>query len=138
LGRLNWGVAAVILLSTTATIAQFIDYGVFDLRIQALDADTHASIFGAISLLALQAAIFAAVVDAGTEFRHRTHAGKGRLFRRRREARLRSFWSHLPMWLDALEASWWGKESRRFENLGHQGAGPYGLDCLCEAVARAP
>jgi hypothetical protein len=72
-GVLTWGAAAAILLSTTAAIAQFIDYGVFNLRIQVLDADTHASIFGAISLLALLAAIFAAVVDAGIAADRRSH-----------------------------------------------------------------
>lgn len=72
-GTLKWGVAAAILLSASAAIAQFIDYGVFDLRIQALDADTHVSVFGAISLLALLVAIFAAVVDAGIAVDRRSH-----------------------------------------------------------------
>ena len=72
-GVLEWGVAAAILLSASAATAQFIDYGVFDLRIQALDAETHASIFGAISLLALLAAIVAAVLDARIAADRRSH-----------------------------------------------------------------
>ena len=64
--------------------SQLIDYGLFNLRITALDADTHASVFGIVSLLA-------AVAVAATV-----------VWRGRREQRRRSEWFVLAALLAVL------------------------------------
>lgn len=77
------------LLLSTAMVAllaasQLINYGLFNLRITALDADTHASVFGIVSLLA-------AVAVAATV-----------VWRGRREQRRRSEWFVLAALLAVL------------------------------------
>jgi hypothetical protein len=57
-------IGAAILLASAAALAQLLDYAVFDLRIRVLDSNTHASIFGGVSLLATTAAFAAAVALA--------------------------------------------------------------------------
>jgi hypothetical protein len=57
-------VLAAILLAGAAALAQILDYGVFELRIRALNSDTHSSVFGGVSLLATAAAVAAAVALA--------------------------------------------------------------------------
>jgi hypothetical protein len=49
-----WGALA---LSIGNVVAQTVDFGVFDLRYQALNSNTHASIFGAVSLVACGLAV---------------------------------------------------------------------------------
>jgi hypothetical protein len=51
--------AAVLALALA--VAQFVDYGVFDLRIRALNSNTHASVFGAVSLIVNLAAVSLAI-----------------------------------------------------------------------------
>ena len=53
------GVAAVLAVATA--LAQVINYEFFDLRLRALDANTHMSIFGAVSLLANAVAVALAI-----------------------------------------------------------------------------
>jgi hypothetical protein len=55
---------AAVALAGAATVAQILDYEVFDLRIRALNSNTHASVFGGVSLLATAAALAAAVALA--------------------------------------------------------------------------
>ena len=52
------------LLALATAVAQFVDYRVYDLRYRTLDSNTHASIFGAISLLASGIAVIAAILLA--------------------------------------------------------------------------
>jgi hypothetical protein len=56
-------VSAVLVALLAA--GQLINYGVFELRLQALDTDTHASIFGVVSILA-EAAAAAAITWRGS------------------------------------------------------------------------
>ena len=56
---LGLGVAAVLAVATA--LAQVIDYEFFDLRLRALDSNTHMSIFGAVSLLANAVAVALAI-----------------------------------------------------------------------------
>ena len=53
------GVAAVLAVATA--LAQVINYEFFDLRLRALDANTHMSIFGGVSLLANAVAVALAI-----------------------------------------------------------------------------
>jgi len=62
LGR--WGVPAAIAGALAASLAQLVDYSAFGLRIRMLDMDTHASVFGVVSLLALLAALAVATLLA--------------------------------------------------------------------------
>lgn len=74
-GRMKRVIVAGLLV-TAAMVAllaasQLIDFGVFDLRIGALNTDSHASVFGVVSLLA-QAAAAAAIGWRGSRMdRHR-------------------------------------------------------------------
>jgi hypothetical protein len=52
------------LVAAAAVATQCIDYGVFNLRFRFLDMDTHASVFGVVSLMALVAATGIALVNA--------------------------------------------------------------------------
>jgi len=56
----RWGLAISIASGVAATVAQLVDFGVYGLRIRSLDMGTHASVFGALSLLALAGSIAAA------------------------------------------------------------------------------
>jgi hypothetical protein len=63
-----WAVSTAIVLSAALAVTQAIDFGVFDLRFRSLDSNTHASVFGIVSLLACAfAVIFSAI------FAKRTH-----------------------------------------------------------------
>jgi hypothetical protein len=57
-------VLAAIVLSAANAVAQSIDFGVFDLRFQALNSNTHASIFGIVSLIACALTVVASVIFA--------------------------------------------------------------------------
>ena len=59
---LGFGVAAT--LAVVTALAQVINYHFFDLRLGALDSNTHMSIFGAVSLLANAAALALAIALA--------------------------------------------------------------------------
>jgi hypothetical protein len=59
-----FAICAATLLACSAALAQIVDYGLLDMRIRALNSNTHASIFGGISLLASAAALAAAVALA--------------------------------------------------------------------------
>jgi hypothetical protein len=61
----TFGVWCALVLATATAAAQFVDYGVFDLRLRALDSNTHASIFGVVSLVANLAAVLVATLLAG-------------------------------------------------------------------------
>jgi hypothetical protein len=50
-------IALAIALSIGNAVAQTVDFGFFDLRYQALNSNTHASIFGALSLAACLTAV---------------------------------------------------------------------------------
>ncbi len=64
-----WAVLTAIVLSAALAVTQAIDFGVFDLRFRSLNSNTHASIFGIVSLLACAfAVIFSAI------FAKRTHS----------------------------------------------------------------
>ena len=53
-GRIeHWGWRIAVAGAVAAAAAQMIDFGVYDLRIRLLDMSTHASLFGAVSVLAL-------------------------------------------------------------------------------------
>jgi hypothetical protein len=52
----RWGVTAAAACGVVAATVQLVDFGVDHLRMRGLDMDTHASLFGVISLLALVAA----------------------------------------------------------------------------------
>lgn len=67
------GLLATAVMVALLAATQLVDFGVFDLRIGALDTDTHASVFGAVSLLA-QAAAAAAVVWRGSATKQRRAA----------------------------------------------------------------
>jgi hypothetical protein len=53
---LRAGIAVAVVLSAAEALAHLIDYGAFSLSVKAFDANTHASLFGAFSLLGLEAA----------------------------------------------------------------------------------
>ena len=57
-------IRAAFSLALATAVAQFVDYGVFDLRLQAFNSNTHASIFGAVSLIANAVAVVAALLLA--------------------------------------------------------------------------
>jgi hypothetical protein len=63
----SWGLGAAWLAATTAVVANLVDFGAYHLRIRLLDMNTHASVFGALSLLALVAAVGGAVLLAVTK-----------------------------------------------------------------------
>jgi hypothetical protein len=54
-------------LAIAATVGHLVDYAAFDFRIRALDTNTHASVFGALSLVALAASFAAAAITAVKE-----------------------------------------------------------------------
>ena len=61
-GRANTlGLGVAALLAVATALAQVINYQFFDLRLRALDANTHMSIFGAVSLLANAVALALAI-----------------------------------------------------------------------------
>lgn len=60
------GMYVAIAAALGQLVTQAIDFGFFDLRIGVLDSDTHASIFGVASLLAMAAAALAAGARAAT------------------------------------------------------------------------
>ncbi len=60
----TFGVYCAGILALATAIAQVIDYGLFDLRIRALNSNTHASVFGAVSLLANAVAVAVAIALA--------------------------------------------------------------------------
>jgi hypothetical protein len=43
-------VRLALVLGLAECVAQFLDYGVLDLKFAALDSDTHLSVFGVVSL----------------------------------------------------------------------------------------
>jgi len=55
------GLRVAALLAVATAVAQLIDYEFFDLRLRALDSNTHLSIFGAVSLLANAMAVALAI-----------------------------------------------------------------------------
>jgi hypothetical protein len=55
---------AALALSIGNAVAQAVDFGAFDLRYQALNSNTHASIFGAVSLVACGLAVAASFAVA--------------------------------------------------------------------------
>jgi hypothetical protein len=57
---LRAGLVLALVLVTAQTVAQLVDFGFFDLRIAVIDANRHASLFGAASLLANGAAAIVA------------------------------------------------------------------------------
>jgi hypothetical protein len=59
------GLVATAVMVALLAATQLIDFGVYDLRLKALNTDTHASLFGVISLLA-QLAAAAAIVWRGS------------------------------------------------------------------------
>lgn len=65
------GVVVTIAMVTLLAASQLIDFGVFDLRLQALDTDYHASVFGIASILAQTAAAAAIAWRGSGEERHR-------------------------------------------------------------------
>lgn len=70
------GLMATILTVALLAASQLIDFAVFDLRLHWLDADTHASVFGVVSLLA-QAAAAAAIARRGTRSKRSPQAWLG-------------------------------------------------------------
>ena len=61
-GRANTlGLGVAALLAVATALAQVINYEFFDLRLRALDSNTHMSIFGAVSLLANAVALALAI-----------------------------------------------------------------------------
>ena len=61
-GRANTlGLGVAALLAVATALAQVINYEFFDLRLSALDSNTHMSIFGAVSLLANAVAVGLAI-----------------------------------------------------------------------------
>ena len=66
-GVARWGVRVAIVSALAAAVAQFVDFGVYGLRIRQLDMSTHASVFGVLSVLALVTAGGAAVLLAVAE-----------------------------------------------------------------------
>jgi hypothetical protein len=62
-----WGLRAACMAAIAAAVANLVDFGAYDLRIRLLDMSTHASVFGALSLLALVAALGVAVLLAVAE-----------------------------------------------------------------------
>jgi Concanavalin A-like lectin/glucanases superfamily len=64
------GVAVSLVVATSVT--QFIDYRLFDLRLKALDSNTHVSIFGAVSLLANAIVVALAIAFAVRARRRQT------------------------------------------------------------------
>ena len=59
--RATLGLRVAAVLAVAMALAQVIDYQFFDLRLRALDSNTHMSIFGAVSLLANAAALALAI-----------------------------------------------------------------------------
>jgi hypothetical protein len=57
---LRVSIGVVVVLVAAQTVAQLLDFAVFDLRIAALNSNRHASVFGALSLAANGAAAIAA------------------------------------------------------------------------------
>jgi hypothetical protein len=55
------GLGVAVSLAVATAVAQLIDYQFFDLRLRALDSNTHRSIFGAVSLLANMVAVALAI-----------------------------------------------------------------------------
>jgi hypothetical protein len=53
------GASVAVAAALALVVSQIIDFTVFDLRIRALDSDTHRSIFGVLSLLAQAGTVFA-------------------------------------------------------------------------------
>lgn len=60
----RWGWPLALALACGAAAAQFVDFGLFDLRLRWLDMATHASVFGVVSILALTAALALATLLA--------------------------------------------------------------------------
>jgi hypothetical protein len=64
---LKYGTVVTVVLAIAATVGHLVDYAAFDFRIRALDTNTHASVFGALSLVALAASFAAAAINAVKE-----------------------------------------------------------------------
>ena len=62
--------AVAALLAVATAVAQFINYHFFDLRLRALDSNTHMSIFGVVSLLA-NAVVVALAISLAVRARNR-------------------------------------------------------------------
>jgi hypothetical protein len=63
-GIASWGLVGAFAVALAATAAQLVDFRAYGLRLRILDMDTHASVFGAASLLALAAAVAMAMLLA--------------------------------------------------------------------------
>lgn len=63
---LVWAAWTAGALAVANAVAQAVDFGFFDLRYQALNSNTHASLFGAVSILACALAVAAACLAVGT------------------------------------------------------------------------
>jgi hypothetical protein len=59
-------VRLALVLGLAECVAQFLDYGVLDLKFAALDSDTHLSVFGVVSLLGLALAALAVLLLLGS------------------------------------------------------------------------
>lgn len=66
------GVALALALVVAQVVSQIVDFTVYDLRISALDSDSHASIFGIMSLVAT----FAMALAAGFRGLRSDHRGR--------------------------------------------------------------
>jgi hypothetical protein len=69
----SWEVKFAVAIALSASAAQLVDFALLDHRARWLDMDTHASVFGAVSLFALASAGIAAALLAISE-RPRTRA----------------------------------------------------------------
>jgi hypothetical protein len=70
---LTYGTALTVALALAAAAGHLVDYVAFDFQVRALNTNTHASIFGIISLLALAAAFAAAAITAARTPAQRVH-----------------------------------------------------------------
>ena len=63
----SWGVKVAVAIALAASAAQLLDLAILDHRVRWLDMNTHASLFGAMSLFALASAGVAAALLAASE-----------------------------------------------------------------------
>jgi hypothetical protein len=70
---LTYGTVVTVVLAIAATVGHLVDYAAFDFRIRALDTNTHASVFGILSLVALATAFAAAAITAARNPGQRAH-----------------------------------------------------------------